>query len=246
MSLCGIVGGLSYVSTLDYYRLVNEYVNKHQGGLHSARLIVYSLNLAEYASFLMSGENDKVIALISSAAEKLKDAGCDFIVIASNTAHIAASFIEAKQIPILHIVDCCVYQIKSRVSAPSKIGFLGTKYSMEKDYIKNRFAMHNIQIEVPKDPAVRNEIQRVIEEELSHTPIITTSKQIFLSEIAKMFTIGVQAVVLGCTEIPLLIKQEDFPEIPLIDSGDAHIQLAAKLQLDLVSLSEILPQNINK
>lgn len=243
MSTCGMIGGVSFVSTLHYYRRINEIINQVLGGLHSGNIIINSINLQEYANHFENGEIEQVKELLNAAAIQLSKLQVSFIIISSNTAHIAAKMIE-QHTPVLHIVDCCVHEIKqSHKWCPNiKIGFIGTKYSMESTYISARFEKHGAVVITPKELVVRKNIQKSIEDDLSHSPINNNCVPLFLSAINELIERGAAVIILGCTEIPLVIKKEHVPHVPLIDSSECHINLAAKVMLKQVALEDVLPQ----
>jgi len=227
MKVVGLVGGIAYASTLDYYRLINEGVGKRLGGLHSAELALYSLNLHEYveaANAATEENSDRFNAVVLSGAQAVKFAGAQFLALCSNTAHMAAPHIKSTlpDLPLLHIADCTADAIR-QIGGVSRIGFVGTAYTMSKPFLQNRFKLHGFDVIVPEDPEEQAAMHKVILEELSFNVVNPLSKRVFLDAIRKLSDRGAQAVVLGCTEIPLLVQQADLPDVPLVDSTQAHV-----------------------
>ena len=222
----GLIGGMSWESTVPYYRRINEIVRGRLGGLHSARLILYSIDFYEIEQLQHAGQWDDAGHLLASAAKALEAAGADFLVLCTNTMHKVAGAIEsAVKIPFLHIADPTASEI--RRSGFTQVGLLGTRFTMEPDFYRRRLAdRHGIVVLVP-DEADRLVVHRVIYEELCLGVISETSRSAYRVIIARLVDRGVQAVILGCTEISLLVSQEDSP-VPLFDTTMIHAQSAAE------------------
>ncbi len=223
MKTIGLVGGTGWVSTIEYYRIINEEVNCRLGGMQFARCILYSVNYGDIATFNKIKDYDSVGSLIAEAAAKVEKAGADCIVLCANTLYRFTEIVEQKtSVPIIHIADAAGKEINKKGFA--KIGLLGTKQTMELDFYKKKLATMGIESRIPGEPD-RDFIQQTIEKELIKNIISEESKSRFKSIIRGLSANGAQAIVLGCTEIPLLIKQTDI-DIPLIDTLDIHAKAA--------------------
>ncbi|MGB3262030.1 aspartate/glutamate racemase family protein [Paenisporosarcina sp.] len=229
MKTIGLIGGMSWESTAKYYQLINQEVKKQLGGLHSAKCILYSVDFAETQRLQAEGEWEKAGHLLGDAALSLEKAGVDFIIICTNTMHKVITFIEEKiSIPVLHIADATANQIlKSDVRT---IGLLGTKYTMEQDFYKSRIESNGIKVLVPNSED-REVINRVIFEELCLGDIQQSSRECYQKVIQKLVDDGAEGIILGCTEIGLLVRPED-AEVPLFDTTVIHALEAVKKALD--------------
>ena len=230
MKTIGLIGGMSWESSLEYYRIINEEVKKQVGGLHSAKSLMYSVDFAEIEQLQHNGEWDKATQLMVDAAKNLEKGGADFVIICTNTMHKMAKAVEeAISIPLLHIADPTAEAIKSQNL--TKIALLGTKYTMEQDFYKGRLIDNfGLGVIVPDD-ADRQIIHHVIYNELCLGNIRTESKKQFIDIIEKLHQDGAQGVILGCTEIGILIKQEDVT-IPVFDTTLIHAVAAVNLALE--------------
>ena len=223
MDTIGMIGGMSWESSAEYYRLMNEEVKRQLGGLHSAKCILYSVDFQEIEHYQARGDWDKAGQVLGEAAQSLEKAGADFIIICTNTMHKVIDIIQEKiSIPILHIADATAHQITE--AGLQKIALLGTKYTMEQDFYKARIEGFGIDVLVPQTEE-RTEINRIIYEELCLGQIETTSKEYYLQVIEDLVNSGAQGIILGCTEIGLLIKQEDV-NIPVFDTTVIHARAA--------------------
>ncbi|WP_188207551.1 aspartate/glutamate racemase family protein [Alkalibacillus aidingensis] len=223
MKTIGIIGGMSWESTTTYYKLINQEVNQQLGGLHSARCIIYSVDFDEIEKYQSSGDWEKAGAILSDAAQSLERAGASFLVMATNTMHKVIETMEkAVSIPILHIADATAKEI--RKVGINHVALLGTKYTMEQDFYKGRLFDQGLQVTVPNLDE-RNRINDIIFKELVQGEIKESSKAFYLKVINHLRSEGVGAVILGCTEIGLLISQQDL-EIPVFDTTDIHAKAA--------------------
>jgi len=223
MNTIGLIGGMSWESSAEYYRLLNEEVKRQLGGLHSAKCILYSVDFLEIEHFQARGEWDKAGEVLADAAYSLENAGASFIIICTNTMHKVIDRIQQRiTIPILHIADATAHRIVE--TGLQKIALLGTKYTMEQDFYKARVETFGITVLVPQAEE-RVEINRIIYDELCLGEIKDSSKNYYLQVIDNLVQSGVQGVILGCTEIGLLIKQNHV-DIPVFDTTMIHAQAA--------------------
>lgn len=219
MKTIGLIGGMSWESSAMYYRLLNEKVQQQLGGLHSAKCILYSVDFQEIEHYQANGQWQNAGEILGEAALSLEKAGADFIVICTNTMHKVMDVIETNiTIPILHIADATAVQIQQ--ASLQTIALLGTKYTMEQDFYKTRIEQFGINVMVPNDEE-RTVINRIIYEELCLGKIERTSKEAYLQIIESLVKSGAQGIILGCTEIGLLIQQEDV-SVPVFDTTIIH------------------------
>lgn len=229
MKTIGLLGGMSWESTTDYYRLINTKIKEQLGGLHSAKLILYSVDFAEIEILQQQGNWQKAGQLLTDAAQNIEKAGADFLLICTNTMHIVADTIAHNiQIPIIHIADATGDALVNQ--GIKQVGLLGTAFTMEKDFYKNRLInQYGLQVITP-DSADREKVHNIIYDELCAGIIKQSSKETYLSIIDKLVENGAQAIILGCTEIGMLIKQSD-TSIPLFDTTLIHAEKAVTLAL---------------
>eukprot|EP01084_Bolivina_argentea_P246575 412636_1 len=236
MRTIGIVTGVSHISGADYYIQLNDKIQsqlpwKYAG--FSSKIALYSVNLEEYVEYLHYGRYDLVDALMCDAASRVIKAGADFLVIASNTCHMTVPAIKKlyPYFPILHIADCCAMELKQQNI--TCVGLVGTAHTMKGDYIVNRLKQHGLKVVVPKSDYVHQEMERIIEQELSFNKFISKSRKFFVNTIQNDLVEkqGAQGCILGCTEIELLVKQKDIPNVPLFNSAQLHIDAAVQVQL---------------
>ncbi|RBP31170.1 aspartate racemase [Marinobacter pelagius] len=229
MKTIGLLGGMSWESTQTYYWLLNEHVKARLGGLHSAKLILYSVDFAEIEALQHQGNWAGTADILSRAARAVEQAGAEFLVIGTNTMHKVAPEIEqASGIPLLHIADATGRVLKR--DGVSNVGLLGTRFTMEQDFYRERLEQAGIRVIVPDEPE-REMIHRVIYEELCQGAINDSSKQAYLEIVAALAERGAEAVILGCTEIGLLIQQADTP-VALYDTTEIHAAQAVEKALD--------------
>lgn len=232
MKTIGLIGGMSWESSAEYYRIINEEIKKKLGGLHSAKCLLYSVDFKEIEHYQSIGAWDKAGEALGQVARSLEKAGADFIVICTNTMHKVLGYIqEMITIPILHIADATAEQI-IRQDIRS-IGLLGTKYTMEQDFYKSRIASHDINVIVPDDDE-RELINNIIYQELCLGEIKQSSKNIYKKIINNLVDRGAEGIILGCTEIGLLVKAED-SKVPLFDTTLIHAQKAVNKSLSISS-----------
>jgi aspartate racemase len=229
MKTIGMIGGMSWESSLEYYRIMNQAVKEKLGGFHSAPCILYSVDFDDVEKLQHQGDWASLNRLMIEAAQSVKKAGADFLVICTNTMHKMADEVqEAIQIPLLHIADVTAKAV--RANGQSRVGLLGTKFTMEQDFYKGRLhEMHGIDVLIPEDKE-RQVIHDILYNELCLGEIKELSKSKFQSIIQNLVKRGAQGVILGCTEIPLIVSQEDF-EIPLYDTTALHARAAVDFAL---------------
>ena len=225
MKTIGLIGGMSWESTASYYQLINETIKEKLGGLHSAKILLYSVDFAEIERYQASGDWDKSAGFLSQIAQNLEQAGADFIVICTNTMHKVAPQIQKTiSIPILHIAQATADALLE--NGIKKVGLLGTKYTMTQDFYKEKLFEAGLDVVIP-DQAGVEEVNRIIYDELCLGQIEESSKQAYLAIIDDLKNAGAEAVILGCTEIGLLVKQED-TDMSLFDTTEIHALRAAE------------------
>lgn len=224
MKTIGLIGGMSWESTVTYYQIINQAIKQTLGGLHSAKCLLYSVDFFEIEECQSKGDWAKSAEILSDAAQRLEKAGADFIVICTNTMHKVANTIQsAVSIPILHIAEVTARQLKA--NDISKVALLGTKYTMEQDFYRSKLTQNGITVVVP-DENDRELINSVIYNELCLGVIQEASRQKFLSIMNGLADQGAQGAILGCTEIGLLVGQKD-TDVPLFDTTLIHAESAA-------------------
>ncbi len=229
MKIIGLIGGMSWESTVPYYRLVNETVKERLGGLHSAKVVLYSVDFHEIEQLQHAGDWVRAGALLADAARALESAGADFLVLCTNTMHKVAATIEgAVSIPLLHIADATAGEI--RQAGLSTVGLLGTRFTMEQDFYRERLQRgHGLSVLIP-GPDDREIVHRVIYDELCLGTITDAARDEYRRVIGDLVARGAQAVILGCTEISLLVGPQDSP-VPLFDTTTIHARHAAEQAL---------------
>ncbi|MCM3237387.1 aspartate/glutamate racemase family protein [Heyndrickxia oleronia] len=228
MKTIGLIGGMSWESSVEYYRIINEEVKKRLGRLHSAKCLLFSVDFEEIERFQSEGKWEEAGNLLGDVALSLEKGGADFIVICTNTMHKVVENIEKKiSIPILHIADATAKQIK-KLNVKT-IGLLGTKYTMEQDFYKTRIESNGIKVIIPND-SERELVNKVIYNELCLGSIQQSSREYYKQVIKNLVNNGAEGIILGCTEIGLLIKQED-SEVPLFDTAEIHAIESVKTAL---------------
>jgi aspartate racemase len=229
VKLIGLIGGMSWESTVTYYRQINETIKKRLGGLHSAKVILYSLDFYEVERLQHAGTWEVAGALLADAARTLEAAGADCLILCTNTMHKVAPAIEAAvRIPLLHIADLTAEEIKQ--VGLKTVGLLGTQFTMEEDFYRDRLQqLHGLRVLIPGRED-RETVHRVIYEELCLGKITSESRDEYRRIISELVDRGVEAVILGCTEISLLITQKH-SAVPLFDTTSIHARKAAEWAL---------------
>jgi aspartate racemase len=224
-----MIGGMSWESTAEYYRIVNQTVRERLGGQHSAKLLLYSVDFQEVERLQREGRWDEADALMVECARRLERGGADFIVICTNTMHRSAPAVEsAVALPLLHIADATARRV--REAGVRRLGLLGTRFTMEQDFYKGRLAeAHGLEVFVPEE-ADRTLVHSVIYEELCRGVIRAESKREYLRIMDGLAARGAEAVILGCTEITLLVKPVD-TDLRLFDTTRIHAEEAVALSL---------------
>lgn len=225
MKTLGLLGGMSWESTTTYYQEINRRVRQAQGGLHSARCIVFSFDFAEIEQLQSAGKWDEAGLLLDDAAARLKLAGADGIVLCTNTMHFVSHGIEkASQLPLIHIVDATAERILK--AGHESVGLLGTRFTMEKDFYKARLAdKYGLRVIVPNELG-RDRVHEIIYKELCNGIIKDSSREEYYRIIGELAEAGADCLILGCTEIGLLVE-EDGVELPMFDTAHIHAVAAA-------------------
>lgn len=228
MKKIGLLGGMSCESTVEYYRIINSEIRKALGGCASAELVMESFNFKEIESLQFQDKWEELGEKLSLAAQNLEKAGAQYIVICTNLMHKVAPIVQSNiSVPLIHMVDSVANEIKKQ--GISKVGLLGTIFTMEEDfYTKKLFDEHSIETIIPDDED-RKEVSRIIYEELCQGIISDYAKQKYLSVIDKMKAQGAQGVILGCTEIPLLLQEAS---IPVFDTTKIHAMSIVEKMLE--------------
>ena len=229
MKTIGLIGGMSWESTVTYYQILNETVKQRLGGLHSAKILLYSVDFDEIEKYQSSGEWEKSAEVLSQAAMNLEKAGADFIVICTNTMHKVAPKIQSHiSIPIIHIAEATADElIKWGIS---RVALLGTKYTMTQDFYKDKLLKAGIDVVIPDSTGIET-VNDIIYKELCLGIISEESKKKYLEIIDRLAEQGAQGVILGCTEIGLLIQQTD-TSLPVFDTTQIHAIKAAELSIE--------------
>ena len=229
MKTIGLLGGMSWESTLPYYRLINETIKQRLGGLHSAKLVLYSVDFHEIERLQHAGDWDTAGRVLADAARALERAGAEFIVLATNTMHKVASAIEAATaVPLFHIADATAAEIVR--AGPVCVGLLGTRFTMEQAFYKDRLSeRYGLRVLTP-NAADREVVHRVIYDELCLGSVVDASRLEYRRIMRDLVAQGAQAVILGCTEIGLLVGAQD-SAVPLFDTTAIHARAAAEFAL---------------
>ena len=229
MNTLGLIGGTTCLSTVDYYRLLNEGINERLGGMQYARCLLYSLNFADIVKINETQDWDAALELFGDAATRLKTAGAEAIVLCANTAHVIADRLEKRVgLPLIHIADATAQAI--RAAGLERVSLLGTRYTMELSFFKDRLAWHGITAVTPTD-AERDFIHGTIFGELAKNVIKPETRARYLEIMDRMARQdGARGAILGCTEIPLLIKQSD-TKLPVFDTTALHARAAVDFAL---------------
>ncbi len=229
MKTIGLLGGMSWESTVEYYRALNEGVKKALGGLHSAKIVMHSVDFAPLEEYMRNGDWDAIGTVLSDAAIGLEKAGADFFLLCTNTMHKLAPEIEQKiDIPLLHIADATAEVLLANTI--STVGLLGTAFTMEEDFYRQRLkSKYGLDVLIPEKDD-RQLVNRVVFEELCCGKILEGSKKEYIRIINELAEQGAEAIILGCTEIGLLVKQEDV-QIQIYDTTPIHAAKAVQMAL---------------
>lgn len=229
MKMIGLLGGMSWESTVTYYQIINETIKEKLGGLHSARILLYSVDFAEIEKCQSEGDWEKSADILSEAARNLEKAGADFIVICTNTMHKVAPEIQDRiHVPVMHIAEATAEVLKE--NQITKVALLGTKYTMTQDFYKKKLEENGITVLIPDEKSIEI-VNRVIYDELCLGMISSGSREQYLKIIDALALKGAQGVILGCTEIGLLVHQED-TSLPVFDTTQIHARKAALASID--------------
>lgn len=224
MKTIGLIGGMSWESTVSYYQIINETIKEKLGGLHSAKVLLNSVDFAEIEECQSMGDWDKSAKILADAAMKLELAGADYIVICTNTMHKVAPYVQSKiKIPIVHIAEATAKVLKE--NNVNKVALLGTKYTMKQDFYKDKIKQSGIEVVIPGENDIET-VNGIIYDELCLGIIRDKSRKEFIRIIDSFKSDGADGVILGCTEIGLLISQQDSP-IPVYDTTEIHAKVAA-------------------
>jgi aspartate racemase len=228
MKTIGLIGGMSWESTVPYYRLINEAIKARLGGLHSAKIVLYSVDFHEIEQWQREGDWDAAGQSLAHVASTLQSAGADLLVLCTNTMHKVAPAIEAVvSIPLLHVVDATAADI--RAAGFHKVGLLGTRFTMEQAFYTDRLKQCGLQVLTP-DQASRDIVHRVIYEELCLGVIRDESRDLYRRVMADLVEQGAEAIILGCTEISMLVGASD-ATVPLFDTTSIHARKAVEMAL---------------
>lgn len=228
MKTIGLIGGMSWESTAEYYRLLNELARDRLGGLHSARCVLHSVDFAEIEQLQVQGRWAEAAEILAGAARSLEAAGADVMLICTNTMHKVADAVEAAvSIPLLHLADATADAV--RASGLSRVGLLGTAFTMEQDFYRGRLEAGGLQVFIP-DSAQRGLVHQVIYEELCLGVIKDESRAAYRKVIEDLVAAGAEGIILGCTEIELLIGPEDSP-VPVFPTARLHAEAAVDAAL---------------
>lgn len=225
MKTIGIIGGTSWESTVTYYQIMNERVKEACGGLSSAKILLYSVNFSEVEAHMSKGEWDDVARILGDAAANLEKGGADFIVLATNTLHIVIDKLQSRvSIPFIHIADATANALSSK--GIKKVALLGTRFTMQKEFFKERLLKNGIEAMVPDEEDIKT-IDKVIFDELCLGIIKDESREYYENVIKKMKQKGAEGVILGCTEIGMLISENN-SALPVFDTAIIHPEAAVK------------------
>jgi aspartate racemase len=228
MKTIGMIGGISWVSTVDYYRIINEQINERLKGLNAGRIILFSVNYGDIKELTDQDKWDEIAALVIDAAKRVEAAGADCLILGANTMHRIAPLVQQSiGIPLIHIAEATAQSVKAK--GLNKIALLGTKFTMELDFFKGKLAELGIETIIP-EPGARDYIHTAIYNEMGKGLFLPATRNYFLETMNLLKGAGAQGIILGCTEIPMLIKQEDF-DLPLFDTTLLHASAAVNFAL---------------
>jgi aspartate racemase len=229
----GLLGGMSWESSIEYYRIVNERVRERLGGYHSAASVMYSFDFHEVEELQRAGDWDEAGRRLADAARRVEGAGAELLVLCTNTMHRLADRVQAAvEIPLVHIADATAQAVRGL--GIGRVGLLGTRYTMEQDFYRGRLARHGFEVLVPDPPALEA-VHRIIYDELVHGVVRPASRARYLEVVGALTGRGAEAVILGCTEIELLVKDGD-AAVPLLETARIHAETAADVAVDHAAL----------
>ncbi len=232
MKTLGIIGGMSYESSAHYYQRINDQVNERAGGLTCAKMLLYNVDFEPIRQMMLAGDWDGLGQELSSIAKTLEAAGADCVAVATNTMHKCAGVIaDAVSIPLIHIADCVA--LKCAEAGVGRVGLLGTRYTMEEDFLSGRLRENGLEVFTPPLAEEIDDIDRIIFGELCKGQVLDASRQRYVQIIEKMVKEqGIEGVILGCTEIEMLIKPGDV-SVPVFDTTQAHIDVLSEISLGI-------------
>ncbi len=237
MRRIGLLGGMSWESTAEYYRLINQGISARQGGLHSAKILMSSVDFAEIEALQVAGDWDAAGAALADEASRLERAGADFVVLCTNTMHKVADRIEAAvSIPLLHLADATADAVKR--ADVRRVGLLGTAFTMEQDFYRDRLTSAGLEVLIP-DADDRADVHCIIYDELCMGKVLPDSRERYDEVIAKLVADGAEGVILGCTEIELLVDPDGPSPVPLFATTRIHAQAAVEW-----ALSDAVPPSV--
>ncbi|MGZ5417793.1 MAG: aspartate/glutamate racemase family protein [Nocardioides sp.] len=223
MLTIGLIGGMSWESSVEYYKLLNTGVENRLGGLHSAKVVMSSIEFAELTELQRAERWDEVAAVLSEAARGVQAAGADVLLMCTTSFHKVADEVEAAvDIPLLHLGDVVAQAAKAR--GLTKIGLIGTAFTMSREFFTDRIASHGLDVVVP-DERHHETVNRIVYDELVHGKVIDASRTTVVGLIDELWDAGAQGVILGCTELELLVKQAD-SELPVFPCTTLHVEAA--------------------
>lgn len=223
MQTIGLVGGMSWESSIEYYRMLNTGVEERLGGLHSAKIVMASVEFAELTALQQAERWDDVAALLAEAAKGVERAGADLLLMCTTAFHKVADTVEAAvDIPFVHLADVVAEAAKAK--GLTKLGLIGTRFTMERDFFTDRIASHGIEVVVP-DARHFDTVDAIVYDELVHGKVLDSSRRAVVSIVDELWDAGAQGVVLGCTELELLVKQADC-ELPVFPCTTLHVAAA--------------------
>ena len=229
MLTIGLIGGMSWESSVEYYRIINQLIQKELGGVHSAKIVMVSLDFAEIEEMQNKGEWGLATKILVNAALNLEGAGADFVLICTNTMHLMADEVqESIGIPLLHIADATAKEVQNKQL--NTVGLLGTRFTMEKDFYRGRLEnLHGLKVLIPNQDH-REKAHQVIYDELVKGKILDESRLIYNTIIQTLVENGAEGIILGCTEIGLLVREEEIP-VPVFDTMEIHARAAVEVAL---------------
>ncbi|WP_428228859.1 aspartate/glutamate racemase family protein [Flavobacterium sp.] len=229
MKKIGLIGGISWVSTGDYYKLINQGINDRLGGLNFSECLIYSFNYADIKKNNETNDWESTFKMLLKASQFLKQGGAEAIVLCANTMHFIADRLEAAiGLPVIHIATATAIEIQKQEL--KRVGLLGTKFTMELDFFKNKLSEKGIEVLIPKNDADRDFLHATIFEELGKGIVTDATKKRYLEIAGQLIKEGAEGIILGCTEIPLVIKPEDLA-VPVFDTALLHSEAAVDFQL---------------